>query len=75
MNTERILYMEQQEPPPGQGFTRHASAWLERSSCRKYWQTGNGWHRFVLDDFGDLVHIPNTDARVHELLTDALDGL
>lgn len=50
-----FLYTESYEPPPGQGFTRYASAELVRSDCRKFWT--NGFLRWVMDDFGYLTYV------------------
>lgn len=49
---ETFDYMETYQPPPGEGYTRYASATLTRSPDRIYWVYDE--HKWVMDDFGFL---------------------
>ena len=65
-------YGETYQPPPGQGYTRYASADLVRSEDRRHWVNNKNQvdeQRFVMDDFGYLKYIP----RSHYFLDKALN--
>lgn len=65
-NQETLLYIDHRPAVVG-SYDRYASVELTRSACRQFWESGDGWHRFVLDDFGALAYVRNTEARIEIL--------